>query len=111
MAGELKHKWIPQRQAKSFVLRNHRHHQPPKGSITQLGLYFDGELVGVVFLGRTTSRRYGMQEVCEVTRLCTNGGSNGCSRLYGACARIAKELGFDKVITFILEDEDGASLK
>jgi hypothetical protein len=31
--------------------------------------------------------------------------------LYGACCRIAKEMGYVKVITYILESENGASLK
>ena len=31
--------------------------------------------------------------------------------LYGACCRIAKEMGYRKIITYILQSEDGASLK
>lgn len=31
--------------------------------------------------------------------------------LYGACCRVAKEMGYKKVITYILESENGASLK
>ena len=31
--------------------------------------------------------------------------------LYGACCRIAKEMGYRKIITYILKSEDGASLK
>lgn len=31
--------------------------------------------------------------------------------LYGACARIAKNMGYDKIITYILKSENGASLK
>lgn len=30
--------------------------------------------------------------------------------LYSRCARIAKELGYKKIITYILESEDGTSL-
>lgn len=39
------------------------------------------------------------------------GGGNACSMLYGACSRIAKEMGYKKIITYILESENGASLK
>jgi hypothetical protein len=31
--------------------------------------------------------------------------------LYGASCRVAKEMGYKKVITYILESENGASLK
>ena len=36
---------------------------------------------------------------------------NACSKLYGACVRIAREMGYSKVITYILASEDGASLR
>ena len=47
----------------------------------------------------------------EVTRLCTDGIFNGCSFLYGCCARIAREMGFRKIITYTLLEENGASLR
>ena len=31
--------------------------------------------------------------------------------LYGACCRIAKAMGYKKVITYTLQSEDGSSLK
>ena len=31
--------------------------------------------------------------------------------LYGACVRIARDMGYEKVITYILASENGASLK
>lgn len=43
--------------------------------------------------------------------MCTDGTRNACSKLYGACCRIAKEMGYQKIITYILESEDGASVK
>jgi hypothetical protein len=47
----------------------------------------------------------------EVTRLCTDGVKNGCSFLYGAAARVARAMGYTKIISYILESEDGASLR
>lgn len=47
----------------------------------------------------------------EVVRLCTDGTDNVCSFLYSRAARIAKEMGYEKIITYILESEDGASLR
>ena len=43
--------------------------------------------------------------------MCTDGTYNACSMLYGACCRVAKEMGYKKIITYILESENGASLK
>lgn len=47
----------------------------------------------------------------EVSRLCTDGTKNACSMLYGASARVAKEMGYRKIITYILSSESGTSLK
>ena len=48
---------------------------------------------------------------CEVLRCCTNGHKNACSFLYGACARVAREMGFDMIQTYTLPEEGGASLR
>ncbi len=61
--------------------------------------------------GRPVSRRFDNGKICEINRLCTDGTYNACSMLYGACARIAKNMGYEKIITYILESESGASLK
>jgi hypothetical protein len=47
----------------------------------------------------------------EVVRLCTDGYENACSFLYSRAARVAKEMGYEKIITYILESENGSSLK
>jgi hypothetical protein len=49
--------------------------------------------------------------VIEVCRLVTDGTDNACSLLYSACTRIAKEMGFLKIQTYILDSEPGTSLK
>lgn len=51
------------------------------------------------------------RRILEVTRLVTDGTKNACSMLYAAVARIGKELGYEKVQTFILDSESGSSLK
>jgi hypothetical protein len=48
--------------------------------------------------------------VAEVLRCCTDGTRNACSWLYGAAARIAAELGFERIQTFVLDSESGVSL-
>lgn len=63
-------------------------------------------------IGRPVARLAGSPlEVAEVTRLCTDGTRNACSALYGAAARVAREMGFARIQTYILDTETGASLK
>ena len=69
------------------------------------------QLIGIAICGRPVSRGSDNGFTLEVTRMCTNGAKNACSMLYGACARIAKEMGYKKIQTYILEDEPGTSLK
>lgn len=99
------------RDACEFISKNHRHHKPTVGCKFSLGLYDGDILVGVAVCGRPVSRYYDDGLTCEINRLCTDGTFNACSMLYGACCRVAKEMGYKKVITYILESEDGASLK
>lgn len=95
-----------------FIAANHRHHRPPQGHKFSLALYRDdGLLVGVATCGRPVSRYLDDGLTLEITRLCTDGTYNACSMLYGACARVAKDMGYRSIITYILESESGASLK
>lgn len=61
--------------------------------------------------GRPVSRHLDDGKTIEINRLCTDGTKNACSMLYGASCRVAKEMGYKKAITYILESENGASLK
>ena len=94
-----------------FVNQNHRHHSATVGCKFCIGL-FDGEkMVGCSVCGRPVSRYLDDGLTCEINRLCTDGTQNACSMLYGASCRVAKAMGYKKVITYILESENGASLK
>ena len=99
------------RTACDFVEKYHRHHKPSIGCKFSVGLYDDENLVGVAICGRPVSRHLDDGITCEITRLCTDGTGNACSMLYGACCRIAKAMGYKLIITYILESENGASLK
>ena len=101
---------ITLKQANSFVTANHRHHSSVAGCKFALGLT-DGKLIGVAICGRPVSRFLDDGLTLEVNRLCTDGTRNACSMLYGACIRVAKAMGYKKVITYTLESENGASLK
>lgn len=47
----------------------------------------------------------------EISRLCSIGVRNVCSKLYASCCKYAKLNGYQKVITYTLASENGASLK
>lgn len=98
--------------ANAFVGALHRHHDPVQGHRFSLAAWREDELVGVVIVGRPVARMAGHPlEVAEVTRLCTNGYKNACSTLYGAAARVAREMGFARIQTYILDTEIGVSLR
>lgn len=107
----MKIRWITQKEANEFIVKHHRHHDAVVGSITQVGLFIENELAGIAVISRPVSRRLDFRRITEVTRLCTFGTENACSKLYGAAARIAREMGFEKIQTFILQSESGISLK
>lgn len=103
---------ITLKEANEFVVAHHRHHDSVQGCRFAIGLNNDsGQLVGVAICGRPLSRHYDNGLTLEINRLCTDGTHNACSRLYGVCCRIAKDMGYEKIITYILESESGNSLK
>lgn len=102
---------IFQKEAFDFIQKNHRHHKKPVGSIFQIGLSDGNKIVGVVVVGRPTARHLQDGFTCEVTRLCTDGSRNACSMLYAASWRVAKNLGYKKLITYVLSEETGVSVK
>lgn len=99
------------KQANEFVNKLHRHHSPVHRDKYRVGCIKNGELVGVVQVGRPVSRFLDDGLTLEVVRLCSNGEKDVCSFLYGRAARIAKELGYKKIITYILDSESGVSVE
>ncbi len=99
------------KQANEFVDNLHRHHDSVHRDKFRLGCEIDGKLVGVVQLARPVSRMLDDGKTIEVVRMCTDGTKNVCSFLYSRAARIAKEMGYSKIITYILDSESGMSLK
>ena len=101
-------------QANAAISAWHRHHQPCVGHRFSLGVVDEvGELHGAAVVGRPVARLAGHpSKVLEVTRLVTNGTKNVCSMLYSAAARAGREMGFERIQTYILADEEtGTSLK
>ena len=97
--------------AKAFIAD---YHQPNPNVVRckfAIGCQGDQGILGVAVCGRPVSRYLDDGETLEINRVCTNGARNACSMLYGACCRIAKEMGYRKIITYTLQSEDGASVK
>ena len=96
--------------ASSFVRQHHRHHTPPQGHKFSLAAMDGDDLVGVAIVGRPVARRRDDGRTLEITRLCTTGHRNACSFLYGAAARAAFALGYQRIGTYILKREPGTTL-
>lgn len=103
---------ISREDANAFITQFHRHHKAVVGDKFRLAI-FDGEKIrGVCIVGRPVSRVLAADMfTLEVTRCCTDGVPNGCSKLYRAAWRVALNLGYRKLITYILSEEHGGSLK
>lgn len=99
------------KEANEFVRQYHRHNIPTVGGKFAIACYVDTNICGVAICGRPTARNADNGYTLEIYRNCTDGTKNACSKLYGACVRIAKDMGYKKVITYILESENGASVK
>lgn len=99
------------KQANEFVDKLHRHHSSVHRDKFRIGCSVDGKLVGVIQLARPVNRVLDDGKTIEVVRLCTDGTYNVCSFLYSRAARIAKEMGYSKIITYILDRENGSPLK
>ncbi len=98
-------------QANALIIKWHRHHKPAQGHRFSVGAHDGSDMVGAAIIGRPVARKTDQYNVAEVTRLVTNGHKNACSFLYAAAARIAREMGFVKIQTFILKEETGKSLE
>lgn len=99
------------RAARSFVAQHHRHHRPPQGGLFAVGAADGSEVVGVAIVGVPVARMLADGWTAEVTRLCTLGGRNVCSLLYGAAWRACRALGYRRLVTYTLPEEGGASLR
>ena len=99
------------REAAEFIRRHHRHHRPPQGCKFCIAASDGERLVGVAIVGRPVARMLDDGWTAEVTRLCTDGTPHAASKLYAACWRAARAMGYRRLITYILASEPGTSVK
>lgn len=94
-----------------FIDKHHRHHLPPQGWKFGIAVNDGDKIVGVICIGRPVSRHFDNGYTLEVTRCCTDGTRNACSKLYAAAWRATKSLGYKRLITYVLGSESGGSVK
>lgn len=98
-------------EANAFVVQHHRHHKPVVGAKFCIAVSDQEAVRGVAIVGRPVARGLDDGWTLEVNRCCTDGARNACSMLYGAAWRVAKALGYGRLITYTLPEEGGASLR
>lgn len=99
------------REANAYVAQHHRHNMPTNGHKWSLACYDGDRLCGVAIAGQPVARKLDDGRTIEIRRVCTDGTRNACSILYGACCRVAKAMGYKRIITYTLVSEPGTSLK
>lgn len=102
--------------ANEFVKQHHRHHRPTsrnsgKWAISAVNVL--GETIGVLIAGNPVSATYMDGVTLEITRLCVIPGSpkGTCSFLLGKCRKIWHTMGGERILTYTLDEESGASLR
>ena len=103
---------ITYREAAAFVRRHHRHHIEPRGQKFAIALNDGANVVGVAIAGRPIARHQDDGYTLEVLRVCViEGNANACSKLYAACWRAGRAMGYRRAITYCREDETGSSVR
>ena len=99
------------RQANEFVTRHHRNSLPTVGGKFAVVAAQEGKLVWVAITAMPVCRGLDDGKTMEVLHVATDATANACSFLYSFCARIARLIGYKRVITYTLASEAGASLR
>ena len=97
-------------EACQFVRRHHRHHPPPVGWLFGTAVNDGQAVVGVAMVGRPVARHLNDGWTVEITRCCTDSTPHVASKLYAACWRAARALGYRRIVTYSLQTEPGTAL-
>ena len=99
-------------QANQHVAAWHRHSSPVVGHKWSVGAADDNDVLrAVAIVGRPIARHLDNGLTLEVLRVATDGTRNANSLLYGACARASFAMGYRQLVTYVLADESGSSLR
>ncbi|MCZ7375310.1 MULTISPECIES: XF1762 family protein [unclassified Micromonospora] len=103
---------ISYRQACAYISGHHQQRERPQGHTFSLGLTNQaGHLIGVAMVGRPDVRHHDDGLTAEVTRLATDGPRNAHSVLLAAAWRVARRMGYRRMITYTRTDRPAAGLR
>ena len=98
--------------ANAFITAHHRHNSPVHRDKWRFGVVDDnGKLIGVLQAAKPVARLLDDGKTIEIVHCCTDGTKNLCSFMLGRARRIAKAMGYNKIISYIHDTENGASYK
>jgi hypothetical protein len=100
-------------EANAFIASFHRHNKPVVGAKFAFGASVGDRLVGVVTVGRPVARKLDDGFTAEVTRCCVldDAPKGTPSFLYSRAWRAWAAMGGQKMVTYTLQTESGASLR
>ncbi|NMJ92706.1 hypothetical protein GLT81_00420 [Nanohaloarchaea archaeon] len=104
-------------EAEEFISRYHSHNDPPQGwkfgcSVANTAI---NQIIGVTTVGRPVARHYDNGKTLEITRNCVRDDlpkkytKNASSKLYATAWKAAKNLGYEKLITYTIKDKEQAT--
>lgn len=93
-----------------WVRDTHRRLPRVQGAKWCIGLRAGNKVVGCALVGHA-ARTLGTDALSVLRVAVVEGVPNGCSMLYGACARAAKAMGASDLVTYTTQDEPGTSLR
>lgn len=97
--------------AKQFVSQYHRHNSAPQGHKFSIAVESGGVRIGVAMASIPRAIHQNDWETLEVIRCCVDERfRNACSKAYSAVIRVAKGMGYKRLLTYTLVDEPGSSL-
>jgi hypothetical protein len=98
--------------ANDFVRQHHRHHKPTPGCLFCVGVEdHEEQLRGVAIVALPVARMLMDGRTAEIRRVATDGARNACSMLLAASRKAARAMGYQRIITYTLPSEGGASLR
>ena len=106
---------LPKAFIANWIAAQHRHCTLLKHGVQFADAVRDrttGKIVGAIQAKNPVSRNMDDGKTLEISRVATDGTANACTWLMGRARRWAKADGrFDRIITYTLEHEPGASLR
>lgn len=98
-------------EANAFVAAHHSHHRPVVGHKFSIACEEGDRLCGVVIVSRPVAQSLATPRTLELTRVCTDRTPNAASKLVAAATRAALAMGATRVISYVLESEEGVSYR